>query len=338
MDERGMTQVDFANRAGRTPKFVNEVINGKAPITPQVALEFQRVLGIPGSFWNNRQRGYDAFLAAEKEKQTLAEKLEWAKNFPYAAMAKRKWVPETREKLSRLSNILDFFGVANPDAWTDVWGNLKVAYRRSATLSVDEFALAAWLQAGEFIARSIDCEPFDKSKFIDALKEARKLTVTSPEVFVAELQRICASAGVAVAFVPELPKTASGATRWLSQYKALLQLSLRYKTDDQLWFTFFHEAAHILHHQKKRIFIEDGASENEQELEANRFAADCLIPPVEYKRFLSRRRSNNISKDSIRQFSTDIGIAPGIVVGRLQYDKRLMPSHCNDLKRRLRWV
>ncbi|MBL8419274.1 MAG: hypothetical protein JNK92_01440, partial [Dechloromonas sp.] len=55
----------------------------------------------------------------------------------------------------------------------------------------------------------------------------------------------------------ELPKTeVSGATRWLSPDKALIQLSLRYKSDDQLWFSFFHEVGHLLLHGKKEVFIE----------------------------------------------------------------------------------
>ncbi|MFN8491179.1 MAG: hypothetical protein U0350_26520 [Caldilineaceae bacterium] len=38
-------------------------------------------------------------------------------------------------------------------------------------------------------------------------------------------------------FVPELAQLrVCGATRWLTPNKALLQLSLRYKTNDHLWF------------------------------------------------------------------------------------------------------
>ncbi len=74
----------------------------------------------------------------------------------------------------------------------------------------------------------------------------------------------CAAVGVAVVLVPELPGTrVSGATRWLTPGKALIQLSLRYKSDDQLWFTFFHEAAHVLLHGKRDLFIEDLGADDE---------------------------------------------------------------------------
>ena len=144
---------------------------------------------------------------------------------------------------------------------------------------------------------------------------------------------LCASCGVAVAFVCELPKTASGATRWLSPIKALMQLSLRYKTDDQMWFTFFHEAAHILLHSKRSIFIEETNYDSKEDIKANRFATEFLIPPNRLGEITSQKP---ISNAAIRQFAQSLGIAPGIVVGQLQHKGLLPPSHCNDLKRKLK--
>jgi HTH-type transcriptional regulator/antitoxin HigA len=39
----------------------------------------------------------------------------------------------------------------------------------------------------------------------------------------------------------------------------------------------------------------------------------------------------------IRQFAQEIGIHPGIVVGRLQFDKLLKPAFHNDLKQAIRF-
>jgi Zn-dependent peptidase ImmA (M78 family) len=123
----------------------------------------------------------------------------------------------------------------------------------------------------------------------------------------------------------------------------MIQLNLRYKTDDHLWFTFFHEAGHILKHDKRLTFIEElqpaatpwGRSSGELEEEANKFATNFLIPSESYYR-LTRKRT--LSKEAILRFADEAGIAPGIVVGRLQHDGRLPYSHCNDLKRKFEWV
>ncbi|WP_309232595.1 ImmA/IrrE family metallo-endopeptidase [Cylindrospermum sp. FACHB-282] len=187
----------------------------------------------------------------------------------------------------------------------------------------------------------IACAPYNADNFREALQKIRALTVEPPEIFQPKLVKLCAEAGVAVVFVPQLPKTrTSGATHWLNSDKALIQLSLRYKTDDHLWFTFFHEAGHILLHGKRDFFLEGtgvvSVEAQEKEEQANKYSADILIPPGELKRFLAS--GQQMSKVNIMQFAAEIGIATGIVVGRLQHDYDLPPSHCNDLKQKFDWV
>jgi hypothetical protein len=131
-----------------------------------------------------------------------------------------------------------------------------VEFRQTFAFQSDLGAVAAWLRRGEIEAAEIDCVIYDASKFKETLQQVRALTIEPPEIFQFEVVRLCAAAGVAVVFVPELPKTRTcGATRWLNPNKALIQLSLRYKTNDHLWFAFFHEAGHILLHGKRNVFL-----------------------------------------------------------------------------------
>jgi HTH-type transcriptional regulator / antitoxin HigA len=143
---------------------------------------------------------------------------------------------------------------------------------------------------------------------------------------------------VAFVIAPELKGVRlSGAARWLSADKALIQLSLRRKTDDQFWFSLFHEARHLL--RRKRVdFIDDETREsderNEDELDADRFARDTLIKPDDYVAFLAR---GDLTADSVRAFAKSQQIAPGIVVGRLQRDERIPHTHFHDLKKPIRF-
>ncbi|WP_420442463.1 ImmA/IrrE family metallo-endopeptidase [Candidatus Palauibacter sp.] len=102
-----------------------------------------------------------------------------------------------------------------------------------------------------------------------------------------------------------------------------------------MWFTFFHEAAHILLHGKKLIFIEGQRHEGGREAEANRWAANALIPRLEFEQ-LGKMRP--YTKTGIRAFARDCGVSPGIVVGRLQHEGLSPHSHYNDLKRRFKWA
>lgn len=342
LEEKGMSQAELAERTGRPKKTISEIINGKAAITPETALQLERVLGVSASFWNNRERQYREALAHQEENKRLKNQVSWLKQIPVRDMTEQQWIQFYEDKVTQLREVLNFFAVASPEQWEEIWGKtLTVNYRKSKTFESDDSAVVAWLRKGEIDAESIICADYDASKFKKALQKIRTLTLERPEVFQPEMVKLCANSGVALVFVPQLPKTRTcGATHWLNSKKALIQLSLRYKTNDHFWFSFFHEAGHILLHGKKDVFLEGkdihDNSKQDKETEADNFAADLLIPPDEFRQFIESRQ--RFSKEAIKQFASLIGIAPGIVVGRLQNDKKLQRSHCNDLKQRFEWT
>jgi HTH-type transcriptional regulator/antitoxin HigA len=329
----GMSQAELAERTGRPKKTINEIIKGRASITPETALQLERVLGIPASFWNNRESQYREIIATLEEQELLENHLDWLKNFPLRQMIKMGWINRFEDKVNQLKELLRFFGVASPHQWSSLWESKAARLRKSPSFQSNPYAVAAWLRRGEIEAHSVKCKPFDQKAFRAALNKIRVLSNEPPEVFVPETERLCADAGVALVFVPELRGTrASGATRWLNNIKALIQLSLRYGSDDHLWFTFFHEAGHILLHPKKAAFLEcDKMEYDELEKEADKFAADILLPAYKFRRFINSR---HLSKESIIDLAHEISISPGIVVGRLQHDGYLPYNRFNDLKER----
>jgi addiction module HigA family antidote len=332
----GMSQADLAARLGRPKKTVNEIIQAKAAITPETALQLEAVLGVPAGFWMSREARYRESLARQEREKELAAAKSWTMGFPVRAMINAGWIEACRSTADKARALFQFFGVASVESWESKWDSMEVSFRRSAKHRGDRCAIAAWLRKGEIEGQAIECAPYEPQRFEDALTKARALTRDPPEVFQPGLTTLFAACGVAMAWVRELPGAPiSGATRWLHAEKALLQVSLRYKTDDQLWFSIFHEAAHILKHPRKAVFIEDGRQDTLEEQEADAFASSFLIPPESLHRLT---RMPNIGCADISTFARQIGVAPGIVVGRLQHDRIIDFRHCNGLKRRLRWI
>jgi addiction module HigA family antidote len=330
-----MTQTELADRTGLTKKTINEIIKGKSPITSETALRLERSLGRPAHFWNNLERQFQEDRSRLAEKKRLENQLDWLKRVPVTRLTKLGWLPKRKDKIAQLMEVLRFFGLASPQQWATVWREHQVAYRQTKHFEACAESVSAWLRKGEIEARQIRCEPFDKKAFFQALDGIRDLTMETPEVFQPQLVEMCASAGVAVVFIPELPNTGVyGATRWIGN-KAVIQLSLRYKSNDHLWFTFFHEAGHIIKHGRKEIFIEGNGLDSEKEKEANAFARDRLIPPAALRKFIKSWDGRSLAP--IEAFAKKIRIAPGIVVGRLQHDKLLPSSHGNGLKVFFRW-
>jgi addiction module HigA family antidote len=334
----GITQAALADRTGLSKKTINEIVKAKSAITAETALKFERTLGRPAHFWSNLERQYQEDKVRLADKMQLGKDLQWLEMFPVNAMAKHGWIEKYRDKVLQLDALLRFFAVVSPQRWETIWGReLQAAFRKTENSPKDAAVISAWLRKGEIDAQQQRCAPFDKQKFRNSLDEIRPLTtIEDSKVFVPKLESICAATGIAVVFVRALPKLGIyGAIRRLND-KYVMQLSLYGKSNDQLWFTFFHEACHIIKHSRGELHIEGPGLENEKENEANAFARDILIPPNKLSNFLTPAFKPTLTQ--IRRFAAHIGIAPGIVVGRLQHDKVLPMSWGNDLKVRYEWV
>jgi len=337
LDALGMRQKDLSLRTGLTPKTISGIINGKEPLSQQTALQLETVLGVPASLWNNLERQYQEYRARTAQVEQMRAQKDWLHKFPMRQLLDWTWVERCADVAQQLLALLQFFGCASPEQCDTYLQRAAVQYRTSAAFTADDYALSVWLRQGERVAQELRCGAYDADIFRQALQDARKLTTEAPQVFAPKLQELCATAGVAVVFVRELPGIrASGATRWLTPSKALIQLDLRHKSNDQLWFSFFHEAGHILLHGKRQVFVDgqNGAVDH-LEQEADEFASNVLISTAVYASFVQRA---DFTSSAITAFARDEGIAPGIVVGRLQHDGLVEHRRLNGMKQRLAWI
>lgn len=334
LDERAISQVDFAVRLGKSEKFVSQMINGKATVSCATAIDLERVLGVPAAFWNNAEAAYRDALARVRDDAEYREQAEWAASFPVKAMEAQCWIARDANTADEL---LGFFGVSSIDAYRTYWSSDKrLAARMSTAYSPETPAIAAWLRAGERAAESVRTAPYDEQAFRRALAELRAATRLSPAAWQPQVREQCAAAGVAVVLVPDLPKTRMhAASWWVSRSRAVIELGLRYKTDDQIWFSLFHEAGHLLLDDRSRSSISDLADDPASERRADGFAADTLIPPADYA---ALRAAGRPTRADVIAFAERIGVAPSIVVGRLQKDGAIPRDWMNDLKIKLDWA
>lgn len=336
LEEQGLTQRELSRRTDLSPKHVNRLLQGLVPLSADIAMRLERVTGTPARIWNRLEADYRSDLERIRAQRELSADVMWLKDFPVNVLVNRGCLPEEpADKVSRLEQLLVFFGVASVGAWHDIYDDLACVYRTTKAFEARDGSLATWLRLGELAARDLQCEPYDRERLNASLASLRDLTRDSLGVAADKMRAICASCGIAVVFVEEVPGSrASGVTRWLTPDKALVQLSFRYRTDDHFWFTFFHEIGHVLRHGKKDVWIEENSAGNDpREAEADQFSRDILIPPRDAKRLPALK-----TIAQVRDFADRIGIAPGIVVGRLQHDTRWLHSKGNQLKRRLEFA
>lgn len=337
LEHRQLSQADFARRIARTPKLVSEIISGKNPVEPETAIQFERVLGIGADVWLRMESQFRLYEARLAESEALAASSRWLNEFPVKELIDWNVIRRSGTTAQRAHDLLALFGVASPAAFEQRYAKVVVHYRRSRRMQASRASLLTWLRYGEVCASVENVAPYDRAQFKSQLSEIRNLTNEKFQTFWPKIKERCQKAGVAFVVIPPLPKTClSGAAYWAQGRTPVIQQSLRHKTNDHFWFTFFHEAAHIILHNSKDLYADDENGKGDGvEQEANDFATEILVGKKQLADFIAQKPT---SAEQVRKFAAARGIHPGIVVGMLQHHGAIPWAHLNNMKTKYEWV
>lgn len=332
-----LSQADLADRAGLSTKYVNQLIKGKATLSPAVAVRLESVTGVAAEIWARLEADYRAAEARADRVGKLGDWTPWVKQFNLTELRERGIVTTT-DTTRAAEELLRFFGIAAPDGWDRVWQPSLTRFRRSPSFVPEVAPTTVWLRIGQRKAVDLPTKSYSAQRLVQILPTLRRLTRKSPAEGLAELPQLCADTGVAVVYAAELKGCrASGATWWAKPDKAVILLSNRGKREDRLWFSFFHEIGHLLKHAKRDTYIDQSGPENEDppwsevapssgfiddgsrdsvlEREADDFASSTLIPGDAIHRLRELR-----SREGIERLASELEIAPGVVAGRWQFE------------------
>ena len=338
MTRKEVSRRDLAERLHLDQRTVTQIVAGIAPIDRPLADQLSQIIGGSPTFWMNRQEAYERSLSRAVENVAESVATQWLKNFSAADLERKGLIAGAARKSDRTRALLAYFSVSSPEEWTSKYAARvsEYSFRTSSTFDSKLGPLTTWLRQGEIEASAIPTADWDAEVLRSRLAEIRKLSWwKSPKIFLPKLQAICASAGVAVVVV-RAPSgcRASGATRFLNDRKAMLLVSFRYLSDDQFWFTVFHEIGHLMLHGRDDTFIDgEGQNEDIREREANEFSSRTLVPPNRQSEMINLPARAN----AIMRFAADVGVAPGIVVGQMQHLGAMGQHQMNFLKRRYDW-
>jgi addiction module HigA family antidote len=319
LELREWSQAEFARRCGRSAKLISDIIAGKAPIEPETALQFEKVLDLSANVWLNLEADYQLHLAREREREQLKASVDWYKRFNINEFVKARILDRPQDDIQGTNYLLTFFGVGNVSGWNSKYASNGALARQTSHVESSNEAVSVWLRLGELAVSKQEIAEYNEPAFKDALAKIRRLSRSSVEEFDPRMKKLCNEAGVACVLVPAFKgNKLSGAAWWHQSKTPVIQLTLRGKWSDVFWFTFFHEAAHILLHSRKSTFVDEGAHGNtEFESEADKWAGDFLIAPKDWDDFIFK---GNFSEASIVEFASEQEISPAIVLGRLQHE------------------
>ena len=332
-----ISQAELAERMAYPKEKLNDLIKGREPLSRKTALKLERVLDIPVSFWMNRENEYREELMRIEEMEKAEMNKEWVKKFPMREMKKMEIISDTRDYKVLYTELLQFFSVGSPKAWEEIYlkEEVSASFKISLAHTQSPHALSVWLRLGELKSKEMNLPSYDDSSFKKVLEEVKIIVKKQPKDFAQQLQKKCATAGVAVLYTQGLPKAPISGATWWKGGNPIIQLSGRYKTNDQFWFAFYHEAAHILKHGKRAVFLENvkgSPNDSEKEKEADQFAQKMLLPSSAL-RFINKIKP--ITETVIFDFAKKYDTHPGIIVGQLQHERIISFKQLNYLKTKI---
>lgn len=338
LEERELTIEQFAREIGHSAALAQKLLDGTHPIDENLANRLSRAIGASQNFWMAREHDYRARLA-EPENVRVGSLDDLIGRLPVFDMQKFGWIESAPSKGDQIAECLDFFGVSSLAQWQGRYENAfqHAAYRRSTAYACCEVATTAWLRQGEIETQNDKVSDWSPKVLESQISHFRRLTwYKSPALFLPKLREALGEAGVKFTVVrAPMGCSASGAVRVLADGTPHIQLSFRYLSDDQFWFSLFHEIGHLLLHYDRMPILEDTElTEVQCEQEANDYAAQVIVP-------ISRREellSLGGSRFPIIEFAKKVGVAPGLIVGQLQHEGIIGFNQMQRLKRRFSWT
>lgn len=314
VEESGLTQEDFAKRLDTTPKNLSLLIRGEQSLSIDIAMKLSRMIGTSVNYWLNLQSAYDALIAEFKSQEELIEERKVFEIFDYKYFRDNYGLPDLpRKKDEQIAALRKFLNVATLTVFTK--RDMAVSFRSST----EELEEASTVKANTMVQIATnkvlesEAPKFNKKKFEEAVQYALSLTKNHSD-FYSLIRTAFKDAGVFFVIMPNISGSKiNGATKKIGD-NILLMVNDRRLNSDSFWFTLFHEIGHIINGDYGMSFEK---ATGEQELAADLFAEDSLIPREQYNEFVS---SGRFGLNDIIHFAELINRDPGIVLGRLQND------------------
>lgn len=339
IDDQGLSQQRAAELLGSSRKQVNEIVNGRAPITSDTAMRLERVVGIPAKTWLKYEALYRADLARIADEEDLAAYVD--EIAPSATSYLRDLGATTASKRDPGKLVSDFLAFHRCGTWeayahlheTASTGDYALAALKDSRASIDRTLLTTWLRAAELQ------EPFERGRRYDyspdelraALPELRTRAAAPDSTMLRDMANMLADTGV-VFMVVDPPKKFPllGMTRWIDKRVPVIQQTGRWgKKDGFVIWTLFHELGHVLNDPRGEMHLEystDKRRNSAAEKAANQFAKDTLFGPSGLAPFHGLSRDREIA-DTAKK----IGVAPGVAVHQMHRRRMLSYRYGNRL-------
>lgn len=325
------TQEDLSSIMGMTPKAINEILTNKSAITIETARLLNKALGPSAQFWLNADASYRLRLESDHKSEKEAEtKAIIYKYMPIREMVKKRWLKQSKNANALVKEVKEFWEIDKLDFSFMDEAELPNFRKSDAYNQYNSYYAQCWYKKAKKSALEFKVERYSKKKLKELSHRINLFTVRDGgiEIFIKELNSI----GVKFFVLPHLQKTYIDGASFFDGDNPVIVTTCRYNRNDNFWFTIAHEIAHILLHLKKGECFLDNLEklDSPKEREADDLASGMLEVNEVLNFFKGKTRY--ISRRQISECSDEQKIAPGIIVGVLQFYGKMSRKNLNRFK------
>lgn len=314
MEARGWTQIDLARILNMSAQKVNRIINGREPVSSDVARRLGAAFVKSPEYWLNIEMQWQLYRDdVDSEETIISKRAEFYDLVPIAELERRGWIRKAEINDEIEVELKDFFNV---DCLSQI-PEMAAAARSSVLNQTLSPAQQAWCRRSLQIAKLVQAAKYEESKIPVIIEKLRSL-MREPEQ-VQYVPKALAENGIRLVIVQHLNHTKlDGAAQWLDG-NPVISLSLRYPRMDYFWFTLMHELAHIKFNDNNSVDIDVSEVDSSYNIEtrANAQASEWLIPQNEMQSFIAAT-SPHYGTEEICDFAERVGVHPSLVVGQLK--------------------
>ena len=327
LEERGLSQKDFAVLIGMQKSHVSELIKGKRPMTKAIADKIEEKLGISAISLVNLQTQYEYDVKAIEQKDIEEQKaLNMLKLYDEIFDVKEviKRAPSIYNTgLEKLRYLREVCKLDKPEAL-----KLEVAgmFKKSAKTGLDTRMLMTWKILAENKARTQQINgTFDRTEENAVVEELTQALHCNHDVE-NTVKTLLANRGIAFCIEDKVERASVDGYSYLEGGIPYIILTRRYNRIDNFAFALMHELAHIYLHYSDgnkvncKLSIPDYNNDSPEEREANEYAANALIPNQEWKNTPKVRLNPITIQRKYTAWAEEKGMNKWIVLGRISYE------------------
>lgn len=325
LEERGVSQKEFAEMLGIQKSHLNEIIRGKRALSPNIADKIEEVLGISSVSLMNLQTQYEYNLRqienkSTEEQEAVRQLSLYNEIFDVKVLLKRLGF-SCKTATEKLNTLVSKIHLPEPST-------LKLAaiglFKKSSKTGQDPRMLMTWKLLAETTARKIKTKTTFKAEDKAALLSKLTTALHTNTNTIKSISEIFSEYGIGFCVVKKVEKASVDGYSFFENGIPYIIITERFDRIDNLAFAVLHEVGHIFLHYldgsstEYHLSIPD--NERPEEREANVFAANTLIPYDQWKTAPKVWVNPTVIQKAYTNWAIEQGFNKWIVLGRISYE------------------